>query len=186
MHIAVGTTNKAKVVCVESTVKQLFGESHVGESITVEPVEVASGVASQPMSAEESQQGALQRATLAIEQSGNQADFGIGLEGGVEKIGDRWFECGWMCVVERSSGRVGWGSSARFEMSQKIMRKILDEKKELAEVMDELTGQTDVRSHLGAMGILTDGHLGRAEAYRHGLIFAFAPFLSDRDKYWDN
>lgn len=183
MRVVVGTTNKAKVACVVTTVETLFSGAH--GPITVDAIEVASGVSSQPMSAEESQKGALERAQQAIEKSGNTADFGVGLEGGVEKIGDKWFECGWMCVVERSTGRVGWGSSARFEMSQKIMRKIIDEKKELAEVMDELTGETDVRSHAGAMGILTNGHLGRAAAYSHGLIFAFAPFLSDRDKYWD-
>jgi inosine/xanthosine triphosphatase len=184
MHIVVGTTNKAKVACVVSTANTLFAAVH--GPVTVDAVDVASGVSSQPMSAEESQRGALQRAKLAIEQSGNTADFGVGLEGGVEQIGDRWFECGWMCVVERATGRVGWGSSARFEMSQKIMRKIIDEKKELAEIMDELTGETDVRSHAGAMGILTNGHLGRADAYSHGLIFAFAPFLSSREKYWDS
>lgn len=183
MHIVVGTTNKAKLSCVETTATSVFGAS---SNVTVESVEVSSGVSSQPMSAEECQAGALQRAKMALEKSGDAADFGIGLEGGVEKIGERWFECGWMCVVERSTGRVGWGSSARFEMSQKIMKKIIEDKMELAEVMDELTGQTDVRSNLGAMGILTNGHLGRAEAYRHGLLFAFAPFLSDKEKYWDS
>lgn len=33
------------------------------------------------------------------------------------------------------------------------------------------------------MGILTNGALGRAEAYSHGVLFAFAPFVSDA-KYW--
>ncbi|KAH9600951.1 Non-canonical purine NTP phosphatase/PRRC1 [Trypanosoma melophagium] len=112
------------------------------------------------------------------------AHYGIGIEGGVEKIADRWFECGWMHAVERSSGRCGLGSSARFEMGQNLMSGILNEGKELAEIMDELTGQTDVGSGQGAMGILTAGHLGRAESYSHGLIFALAPFLSNR-KYWD-
>ena len=190
MRFAVGTTNKAKVACVVSTAEAIFS----GTTIQVDAFEVASGVSSQPMSAAECQKGALQRATEALEKSvvgkGGEvcpaADFGVGLEGGVEKIGDRWFECGWMCVIERSTGRVGWGSSARFEMSQKIMHKIVNEGKELAEVMDELTGESDVRSNLGAMGILTAGHLGRAEAYRHGLLFAFAPFLSDRETYWDD
>ncbi|KAF8293616.1 hypothetical protein TcBrA4_0075370 [Trypanosoma cruzi] len=113
-----------------------------------------------------------------------EAHYGVGLEGGLEKISDRWFECGWMYVIERSTGRCGIGSSARFEMSQKLMSKILDEGKELAEVMDEMTGETDVRSGQGAMGVLTAGYLNRAESYSHGLIFALAPFLSDH-KYWE-
>lgn len=178
--IAVGTTNKAKVKCVADTFARCFPQLQT----TVLSTEVVSAVAAQPMSADESMQGAQHRANAALAQL-PEAQFGIGLEGGVEKIGDRYFECGWMCVVERSTGRVGWGSSARFEMSSKIMRKLIDEKKELAQVMDELTGETDVRSNLGAMGILTAGHLGRAEAYSHGLMFALAPFLSDQGKYWD-
>jgi non-canonical (house-cleaning) NTP pyrophosphatase len=69
-------------------------------------------------------------------------------------------------------------------MSARIMKYILEDGMELADVMDMLTGETDVRSHMGAMGVLTAGHLARAEAYAHGLIFAFAPFLSDKEKYW--
>jgi non-canonical (house-cleaning) NTP pyrophosphatase len=29
-------------------------------------------------------------------------EFGIGIEGGVQKIGDKWFECGWVCVVDKN------------------------------------------------------------------------------------
>lgn len=177
---AVGTTNKAKVACVEEVVRMCFPDA----THTVVPVAIESAVAAQPMSALETQHGAQHRAESALAAVSG-ARFGVGLEGGVEQIGEKWFECGWMYVVEKDTGRVGIGSSARFEMSQKIMRKIIDEKKELAEIMDELTGKTDVRSGLGAMGILTAGHLGRKEAYNHGLIFALAPFLSDKDKYWD-
>ena len=27
--------------------------------------------------------------------------LGIGLEGGVNKIGDKWFECGWIAVIDK-------------------------------------------------------------------------------------
>ncbi|KEG12618.1 hypothetical protein DQ04_01571010 [Trypanosoma grayi] len=176
---AVGTTNKAKVECVATAVRTCFPD----KQHDVRPVPVASAVRAQPMSAAESQQGARYRANEALRLIPD-AHYGVGLEGGLEKIEERWFECGWMYVVERSTGRHGMGSSARFEMSQRLMSKILNEGKELAEVMDELTGQTDVRSGQGAMGILTAGYLNRADCYLHGLFFALAPFLSDR-KYWD-
>lgn len=178
---AVGTTNKAKVACVEDAAKKCF----TSISHSVVPIGVSSAVSAQPMSASECIAGARHRAKEALAAVPD-ARFGVGLEGGVEAIDDKWYECGWMCVVERGTGREGIGSSARFEMSQKIMRKLIDEKKELSEVMDELTGETDIRSGLGAMGVLTAGHLDRKEAYVHGLIFALAPFLSDKDKYWDN
>lgn len=175
---AVGTTNRAKVECVTTIVNKCF-PNDVHE---VRAVSVVSGVADQPMSADETQRGSVNRAKAALS-AVPEADFGIGLEGGLEHIAERWFECGWMAVIERKTGKCGIGSSARFEMSETLMRPILSEGKELAEVMDALTGETDVRSGLGAMGVLTAGHLGRAAAYEHGLIFALGPFLSD-NKYW--
>eukprot|EP00796_Vickermania_ingenoplastis_P008928 gene8928-6264_t len=175
---AVGTTNKAKLESVLSAVKKCFpNETHEVRAVSVE-----SGVSNQPMSAEETTQGSINRAENAAAKI-EDANYGVGLEGGLECINGKWFECGWMCVVHKSSGRRGIGSSARFEMSSTLMKPILHENKELAEVMDDLTGEKDVRSGLGAMGVLTAGYLGRAAAYEHGLIFALAPFLSD-SKYW--
>lgn len=175
---AVGTTNRAKVESVSLAVNKCFpGAQH-----EVVPVSVSSGVSDQPMSADECQRGCIQRAKEALRLVPT-ADYGVGLEGGLEHIGEKWFECGWMAVVERSTGRLGIGSSARFEMSKALMDPILNEGKELGEVMEELTGRMDIRAGLGAMGVLTAGYLGRAAAYEHGLIFALAPFLSDA-KYW--
>ncbi|CCW62887.1 unnamed protein product [Phytomonas sp. EM1] len=196
---AVGTTNRAKLASVHAVVQRCFPR----QTHDVVACEVPSGVRAQPMSAGETQRGALARARAALRCLPH-ADFGVGLEGGIEHVslaeeeakegkgegerndheeGERYFECGWMAVVERQTGRVGLGSSARFEMSPALMTPILTEGKELAEVMDALTGEQDVRSGLGAMGVLTAGVLDRATAYSHGLIFALAPFLSDT-KYW--
>lgn len=127
--------------------------------------------------------------------------------------GKCWINEWQVCVVDRQ-GRVGWGSSARFELSPKLVG-MLKEGKELAEVIDAISGKADVRSREGAMGVLTNGHLTvqrslppscrvralftqrliglygacvlvleqRAEAYSHGVWFAFAPFVSPRE-YW--
>jgi hypothetical protein len=60
-------------------------------------------------------------------------------------------------VADRE-GRLGWGSSARFELSAKLVA-MLKEGKELADVIDEVSGKSDVRSNEGAMGIVTNGYL---------------------------
>jgi hypothetical protein len=60
-------------------------------------------------------------------------------------------------VADRE-GRLGWGSSARFELSAKLVA-MLKEGKELADVIDEVSGKSDVRSNEGAMGIVTNGNL---------------------------
>lgn len=72
----------------------------------------------------------------------------LGLEGGIHKIGDVWFQCGWCVVVDRDvglalftsthlfflKGKKGVGSSARYQLSNVIVEPLLKEGKELAEV----------------------------------------------------
>eukprot|EP01122_Echinamoeba_exundans_P005452 TRINITY_DN15607_c0_g1_i1.p1 TRINITY_DN15607_c0_g1~~TRINITY_DN15607_c0_g1_i1.p1 ORF type:complete len:194 (-),score=35.41 TRINITY_DN15607_c0_g1_i1:23-574(-) len=175
--VAIGTENKAKVSALKLSLQRVFP----GRNFEVRTASVASGVSNQPMSDEESILGATNRAKAALAQHAD-ATFGVGMEGGLHKISDRWYECGWIAVVDRA-GKVGLGSSARFECSKKIVDEIL-KGKELADVIDELTGLQDVRSSQGAMGIVTNGVLQRDECYTHGVIFAFAPFVSDK-KYWE-
>lgn len=95
---------------------------------------------------------------------------------------DKWFECGWITVLKKDSSVVGVGTSSRFQLSEKIMNRIL-EGEELADIMDDLSGMRDVRSNAGAMGLLTNGLINRDVAYLHGIIYAFSPFISDQ-KYW--
>lgn len=130
-------------------------------------------------------EGAANRAKAALTlaaDAGSPVDYGVGIEGGLEKIGDRWFECGWVAVVRASDGHVGYGSCGRYEVSGSIVRR-LQAGEELCVVMDDLSGQSDVRSSQGMMGIVTNGLLNRAACYEHGVLFGFAPFTSDA-RYW--
>lgn len=86
MKIAVGTTNPAKLKAVEAALAVLFPD----EPYQVLGVEVESGVSDQPMSDTESVTGAYNRAHAACTAVDN-ADYGIGLEGGLEQVGDIWF-----------------------------------------------------------------------------------------------
>lgn len=62
-------------------------------------------------------EGAINRAKSALKLSSG--DFGVGLEGGLHQIGERWFESGWIAVVDKQ-GTIGLGSSGRFEVSLKV------------------------------------------------------------------
>jgi inosine/xanthosine triphosphatase len=164
-----------------------------------------SGVMAQPFGMDETRQGARNRAHAALDADPS-ADYGVGLEGGVEcdaGLDGRHFECGWICIVERErpatvedqpsaatknlhlGRREGWGSSARFELSAAIVDKLRADpvNLELATVMTALSGVENIGSKQGAMGIMSGGALGRAEAYAHGVMFALAPFVSPA-KYW--
>ena len=172
--IILGSENKAKLRAAQNVVDRLFPD------VVVIGVKVPSGISDQPKSDEETMQGAINRAIAA--RAEQDADFGIGIEGGFHLVNGRYFECGWVAVAHRD-GRVGIGSSARFELSKKIIEPILAGK-ELAEVIDELAGESDIRNNQGAMGIISAGHLPRDLAMTHGLFFAFGRFISDA-KYWE-
>ena len=173
MLIAVGSKNPAKIKAARLVAKKLFPKAKVSG------VEVNSGVDDQPKSEREAIKGAITRAKKA--QKKLNADYGIGMEGGIHKISNKWFEGGWIAVVDKK-GKIGLGSSARFEVSAKIHKRLL-KGENLAQVIDNLAGDKDIAKKQGAMGVLTAGALPRHIAYSQGIIFAFAPFLSS-PKYW--
>jgi len=181
--IAVGSTNRAKLSAVRMAVERLFHEAAARNAISYVTVDVPSGVGAQPMTADETRTGARNRALAAAEKVPN-ADFAVGLEGGIEETAGKLFECGYICVVECATKREGYGTSARFEISKKIVRMLTEREMELCEVMTELTGELDVGKRQGMMGLITRGVLPRDECYSHGVMFAFAPFVSS-PSFWD-
>ncbi len=174
MLIAIGSKNPAKLKAAKLALKKLFPKAEIIA------VDVRSNVSTQPKSDEESIKGAINRAKLALKKTN--ADFAIGMEGGMHKIGKNYFESGWIAVIDKN-GKIGLGSSARWQVSQKISKPLL-KGKELAEVINELTARDNVHIKEGVMGLITNGHLPRHISYSHGILFAFAPFISD-PIFWD-
>ena len=112
MLIAVGSKNPAKIKAAKIVVKKLF------PGAKVLAVDAPSKVSSQPKSDEEAIKGATNRAKYAKIQTN--ADYAIGMEGGVHKIGKKWFECGWIAIIDKN-GKWGIGSSGRYEVSKKFL-----------------------------------------------------------------
>lgn len=156
MKIAVGTKNNTKVKAVQA----VFHEAHH----TIMVSDVQPSVSKQPFSDEETLQGAIERATLAVRDQ--QADIGIGLEGGVfvARNGTVWL-CNWGALVDRD-GVVVVAGGARIPLPVEIGEQLRCGK-ELAEVMDEYAKRRDVRSNEGAIGILTNGAIDRTTMYAH-------------------
>jgi inosine/xanthosine triphosphatase len=177
MIIAVGSTSPAKI----SAAKIGFGKVFPNVKITVRGVNARSGISAQPMSDKESIRGALNRAKAALKLVKN-ADYAVGMEGGAHRVGKNWFESGWIAVIDKE-GKIGLGTSARWQMSGKVMSK-LNGKNELADVFQELAQVEDAKDIGGVMGLVTKNNLPRDIAYSHGVIFALAPFFSDPE-FWD-
>lgn len=152
--IAVGSTNPVKV----RAVRRVFQRGKV----SVQGMEVDSGVSAQPMSDEETRTGAVHRARQCLE---NGADFGIGIEGGVMESEAGMLSVNWGALIDQE-GREVIASGARYPLPEEIADGIRSGK-ELGELIDTFTARHDVRKKEGAVGIFTNGLMTRNELYVH-------------------
>ncbi len=172
MLFVVGSDNPVKVNAVKNVVLKIWPSAEVVN------VKVASGVSHQPIGMEETIKGAVNRAKATLKHyQGKNADFGVGLEGGItENKPFGHFNMPWCCVIDKK-GHVGLGCGGAIEIPQNLMKQILEGNKELGEVMDEKTGIVNSKQKMGAIGILTGGLIDRQKAYEVMVIYALARFI---------
>lgn len=163
--ISVGSTNPAKTTAVRAVCERAF------PGCTVVPVDAPSGVPAQPMGEEQTSTGARNRARAALASVAG-ARLGVGLEGGVDPDGNL-INC--VALVE-AGGRENLTWGVRFPLPPAVVARVL-RGEELGPVMDEVSGRTESKKHLGAVGILTNGLFTRAEMWQGPLACALMPFL---------
>lgn len=167
-RIAVGSTNPVKLAAARAVVTRLTPRA------VIEATGVRSGVPDQPFGDDETIRGAVERARAARETL--DADFGIGLEGGVVEMPDGTMRtCAWAAVVSRS-GRHGVGGSLAMPLPNAVAQ-MIREGLELGHAMDRLSGESNTKHGAGAVGILTAGLVDRQAAYEVLVAYALSPFL---------
>jgi inosine/xanthosine triphosphatase len=151
--------------------------------VKVTGIEVARKVSAQPIE-EETFEGAKNRALelkkLSKEEN-LEADFFVGIEGGITKLYSKWFALGVACVID-NQGRIGYGVSPCFELPESIVEQLLSGS-ELGEVVEKISGKNNIRQKEGAIGFLSKGIMDRKTHYVHSLIAALVPFLN-KDSYF--
>ncbi|MFJ7953153.1 DUF84 family protein [Lysinibacillus sp. NPDC096418] len=167
MNIAIGTTNKAKIGAVEVIAKQFF------EQAKFTYYKAPSGVSEQPMTTEETRQGAINRAknTLAV----TDATLSFGLEGGVMEIEDNMYVCNWGALAV-ANGTIFTAAGAQIVLPEEIAREIRAGK-ELGPVMEAFTQRRDIRQQAGAVGIFTQGLVERQAMFEHIVSLLVGQFL---------
>ena len=167
MRIALGTTSESKV----RAARAVFGRAFPGAEIV--PVAVASVVAAQPTSDDETIRGALHRAREARERAG--ADLGVGIEGGVQRDARGVWVSAWVAVVD-ASGREGLGSGLRFRLPGWMASRAAAGE-ELGTIVDTYVGEAEAHETWGAIGLLTAGLVDRQAALEQAIAAALPPFL---------
>lgn len=171
MRVIVASTNPVKI----ETALRAFQAVFPNASCECEGVSAESQVSNQPLSDKETLEGAQNRVAHARSQVPD-ADFYVGIEGGVEDF-DNELHCFAWIVIESKEGKRGKGRSAAFIVPPEIRRLIIEEGKELGDADDIVFGGTNTKQKNGSIGLLTNDVITRTELYRHAAVSALIPFI---------
>jgi len=187
--IALGSDRAAKILAVRASIARIAAIDPSWAEATVLARAVETSVPAMPLNDWELMQGARERALAVRDQlraQRREADLYVGLEGGFHSISieGEWhtFLRGWAYA---SDGRNGtFGATPSISVPASLAKKVIEGRRELGLVIDEVAGIQDVRSRQGAWGILSRDLVTRAMSFEVALIAAFAPFYN-KEMYTD-
>lgn len=168
--VIVGSNNPIKLETTKEAFEQVFPELDF-EFLTFS---APSGVPDQPIGQIETKQGAINRAN-ACKSEYLDADFYVGLEGGIEKTEEEYWVFAWMCVLGRDEKK-GFGKTASFLLPPKV-GDLIDRGEELGIATDIVFNETNSKHKGGTVSILTNESITRKDFYKDAIIFALIPFL---------
>src|SRR5436853_2951261 len=182
-RIALGSDRAAKIMAVRASIARIaeIDSAWLNASVVARPVKT--DAPAMPLTDWELMSGARQRALAVREILVGQkldAELYVGLEGGFHSISvdGEWhtFLRGWAFVTDGERG--SFGMSPSISVPEAIVKNVIEGKRELGIVIDEVAGVRDVRSKQGAWGVLSRDLLTRAMSFEAALIAAFAPFYN--------
>lgn len=173
--IIVASNNPVKVKAARAGFERMFP----GDHFAFQTVQAPSEVSDQPFSSAETLRGAYNRASNA-RRLAPQADFWIGIEGGVEETAaaepakaPSLVAFAWVVVL--GDGRVGKGQTGLLFLPPRVAE-LVHQGKELGEADDIVFGRTNSKQENGAVGLLTGDVIDRATFYEQAVILALVPF----------
>ncbi len=166
--IVIASHNPIKIQATLSGFMRMFPGIEFG----LTSVSVPSGVSDQPGTNQETLQGAQNRATGA-KQAEPEADYWVGIEGGIEQDAGQMAAFAWIVVQGREG--IGQGRTGTFFLPPEVAQ-LVRQGKELGEADDIVFGRTNSKQDNGAVGILTGNVIDRARLYEQAVILALIPF----------
>ncbi len=166
--IVIASKNPVKAASALSGFQRVFP----AEEFKILPVQVPSNVSDQPLTSEETLTGATNRAANA-RQMVPDADFWVGIEGGVEEDGQEMAVFAWVVVM--SQDQMGKGRTGTFFLPPRLSNLVRDGI-ELGEADDIVFNRFNSKQKNGAIGILSGDLVDRTQLYEMAVIFALLPF----------
>src|SRR5437588_7342513 len=182
-RIALGSDRAAKIMAVRAAIARVAEIDSGWRDANIVARSVKTDAPAMPLTDWELMSGARQRA-LAVRQTlieqRLEADLYVGLEGGFHSISieGEWhtFLRGWAFVTDGERG--SFGMSPSITLPDENVKNVIQGKRELGLVIDEIAGARDVRSKQGAWGVLSRDLLTRSMSFEAALIAALAPFYN--------
>ena len=167
--IIVGSKNPVKV----SGTLNAFEQAFPAKSFEVVGARAPSGVPDQPMSDEETLQGALNRAHY-VKDIHKEAEFWVGIEGGICQQGEMLEVFAWIVVL--SDNRMGRARTATFQLPPG-MAAMIKSGMELGTADDMTFRRMNSKHGNGTVGMLTNDLIDREAYYAHAILLALVPFM---------
>jgi inosine/xanthosine triphosphatase len=173
VKIVVASRNPVKL----EAVRQGFESMGFAEP-DITGITVCSGVSDQPMTDEETLTGAKNRADIICKKFPD-ADFRIGIEGGIKPHGNHFEAFAWIYIswAEAHNRPEGYGQSRTTSfLLPPAVQKLIQEGYELGTANDMIFGQSNSKQKGGAVGLLTNNTVTRTQLYRQAVQLALIPY----------
>lgn len=172
MKVVVASKNPVKI----RATREAFEKQFPGQPVECVAVEAGSGVGDQPFSDEETRHGAINRSHNASEID-PEADYWVGLEGGVDTFNGQLMAFAWMAVLG-PNGRTGTARTVTLPLPPAV-KELLEDGLELGEANDRVFSTVNSKHQGGAFALLTDGLYTREGVYTETLVIALVPFVNE-------
>lgn len=183
--IALGSDRAAKIMAVRASVARVAEIDPDWAHANVVARRVETSAPAMPLTDWQLMEGARERALAVRDSLRNrrlEADIYVGLEGGFHSISisGEWhtFLRGWAYATDGE--RSAFGAAPSISVPADIVKRVVQGRSELGNVIDEVTGGRDIKSKQGAWGVLSRDLVTRSLSFELALIAAFAPFYNPK------
>ena len=170
--VIVGSRNPIKISCTDAGFHQALSAGFL-----VEGLNVSSDVDPQPVGDKQTLTGATNRAKNA-KTIFPEADFWVGIEGGVDELQGDMYAFAWVVVLDRE-GKMGKAKTSTFFLPEAVA-KLVRSGVELGEADDRVFRKENSKQNEGSVGLLTNGVLVRKEYYQQAVVLALIPFINEK------
>jgi len=172
--VIIATSNPAKIKAAKAGFEKVFPDT----DMEFFALAVESGVSRQPHTDQETLQGAFNRMRAASKKMPD-ADYWIGIEGGIEPIGSHLTAFAWIVVSDGT--RIGKSRTGGFILPPGVAS-LIQNGMELGEADDRFFKLENSKQKNGGVGILTGNVIDRSQLYEQSVILGLIP-LKNPDLY---